>query len=160
MELQKFKDILEKYYEGLSSLNEEKELKLFLKHYNGDDADLNEAKVFFGLLDDSVYETVDIDFKDITNSKPKSNTKRIYLVLSSVAASLIIGISLTFLLNTNNSPIVYAYVDGQPITNKQEAIKYSQQALLSLQSNLNKGTNKLDYVNKINKPVELLTVKN
>lgn len=160
MELQKFKNILEKYYEGTSLIEEEKQLKSFLDQYSGDDADLNEAKIFFGIINNDSTESVEIDFNNITNTKSVKKIKKLYAVISGIAASLIIAFSLMFLLNTNKTPIVYAYIDGQPITNKQEALKHSQQALLSLQSNLNKGTNKLNHVNKINKPVELLTVKN
>lgn len=159
MELHKYKNILEKYYEGLTSIEEELRLQSFLEKYTGDDAELIEAKMILGALNSEAGETVDIDFNSIVKTKPTA-AKRIFAIVSSVAAGLIIALSLTFLLNTNKSPIVYAYVNGQAITNKQEAIKYSQQALLSLQSNLNKGTDKLDYVNKLNKPAELLIVKN
>lgn len=160
MELQEYKDILKNYYEGLTSLEEESKLKSFLVQYSGDDTELVEAKVFFDIVNDDSKKTIEIDFESVTNSNSTIQFRKLYMVLSGVAASLIIAISLTFLFTTSNSPIVYAYIDGQPITNKQEAIKYSQQALLSIQSNLNKGTKGLDYMDKLNKPIELLTVKN
>lgn len=160
MELQKYKSILNKYYEGCSTIAEEQQLKHFLETYTGNDSDLTEAKVFFGFVSIESNETVNIDFETIIQAKPKTRVRKIYAYTTAVAASIIIALLFTVLMNTNSQPIVYAYINGQPVTNKHEAIKYSQQALLSIQSNLNKGTQGLDYMNKLNKTVELLTVKN
>ena len=55
--------------------------------------------------------------------------------------------------------VVYAYVDGQAIYDKQVAIEHSKKALYNISSQFNKGTNGLSYVSKLNKPVDLLTVK-
>lgn len=159
MELLKYKILLEKYFEGSSSLDEEKTLKLFLQSYHGDDIDLNEGKQILSAFDEEKAHTIDIDFETLINKNPTRKIKQIYVVVSGIAASLIIGFSLLFLLQTNNSPVVYAYINGQPITNKEVAIEKSKQALAILSTKLNRGTNGLNYMNEMNKPVELLTNK-
>ena len=104
-------------------------------------------------------QKVDIDFNTIVNSKPQKSHKRIFSLISGIAASLVLALSLTFILKTNNPPVVYAYINGKPITNKQVAMQYSKEALTNISTQFNKGTRGLKYINKINKPVELLTVK-
>jgi len=64
-----------------------------------------------------------------------------------------------FMLSNPQDQIVYAYVNGKPITDKQEAIAYSKQAMNTLSSNLNKGTSGLNYMEKLNKPADLLIVR-
>ncbi|MDA3891146.1 MAG: hypothetical protein PF517_05720 [Salinivirgaceae bacterium] len=159
MEQLEYKILLEKYFEGTSSIDEEQNLKSFLTTYTGNDADFAEAKIMLTALNYDSSETIEFDFNLIAKDKP-TKIKQIYGIISGVAASLIIGISLTFILKTHNAQIIYAYVDGQPITNKLEAMQYSKQALSSISSNLNKGTQGLNYMNKMNRPVELLTSKN
>jgi len=159
MEQLEYKILLEKYFEGETSVEEENKLKLFLSSYQGKDADLVDGKKVFEILLEARNETVDIDFESVISKKPTLKLKRVYGVLSGIAASLIIGLSITFLLKTNNPPIIYAYINGQPITDKEIAFQKSKQALLTISINLNKGTENLNYLNKINKPVELLTIK-
>ncbi len=160
MELLEYKILLEKYFEGSSSLGEEKELKNFLQSYNGNDIELNDAKQLFGVLSEEKAQATVIELNKIIDQKPTLKIKRFYSLVSGIAASLIIGLSLLFLLKTNNQPVVYAYINGQPIINKEIAIQYSKQALLTISTNLNKGTKSLNYMSKINKPVELLTAGN
>lgn len=156
MELLKYKILLDKYFEGSLSTDEEKMLKYFLQSYNGDDVDLNEAKQIFSVLKKESRQTIDIDFESLINKKSNFKNRLIYGVISGIAASLVIGLSLVFLLKTDNPPVVYAYINGQPITNKKIAIEQSKKALAILSTELNRGTNSLDYMNKMNKPVELL----
>ena len=159
MEQLENKILLDKYFDGNTSTEEEKKLKLYLDSYSGKDADLLEAKQIFEILHEDGDETINIDFESIIHQKPNIKLKWVYGVLSGIAASFIIGLSLTFLLKTNNPPVVYAYINGKPITDKEIAIKESKQALLTITTNLNKGTESLNYLNKLNKPVELLTIK-
>lgn len=159
MELLEYKILLEKYFEGSSSLEEDQDLKTFLQKYTGDDTDLLEAKSIFKVMKEEKSETVNIDFDSIISQKSTLNLKRIYGLISAIAASLVIGLVLMFLLKNNSTPVVYAYVNGQAITNKEVAIQQSKQALATISTNLNKGTQGLNYMNKMNKPLELLIVK-
>lgn len=159
MELLEYKILLEKYYEGTSSIEEEKELSVFLQSYRGDDVEFRQASLLFDTLNKDNRQTVNIDFDLLVSKGPNFALARFYKVVGGIAASLVIGLSLLFLLNTNKSPIVYAYINGQPITNKQIAIDHSKQALAIISSELNRGTNNLNYINNINKPTELLTNK-
>ncbi len=159
MELVEIKVLLEKYYEATTSLDEEKTLRRFLKDYHGNDSQLVEAKQMFLFFGKESEDAVTIDFESVINKETSSKTRRLYGFASAIAASLIIGLSLLFLLKTSNPPVIYAYVNGQAITDKEQAIQYSKQALSTISTNLNKGTSGLNYMNKMNKPLELLTIK-
>ncbi|MBI9067388.1 MAG: hypothetical protein JEZ09_08860 [Salinivirgaceae bacterium] len=160
MELFEYKNLLEKYYEGNSTTHEEELLKEFVKGYRGNDEEFLMAKHMFNAMKTESKETVAIEFDSIVkNETPILKIRKpIRYLLSGLAASLLVGIMLTVLLKTSEK-VVYAYVDGQPIYDEQVAIEQSKKALLNISSQFNKGTKGLSYVNKMNKPVELLTVK-
>ncbi len=102
MEQLEYKILLEKYFDGTSSIEEEKNLKSFLRTYIGKNTEFIEAKVMLTALNHDSNEIIEIDFNSIAKEKPTLKIKRVYGFISAVAASLIIGISLTFLLNTSN----------------------------------------------------------
>jgi len=157
MEQLEYKILLEKYYEAETSLDEEKKLHKYLESYNGDDVDLLEGKHMFGAYFDERTHTVNIDFNDVIKKVPTKKVKLLYGFIYSVAASLLIGLFITVLLNNQNNSVVYAYINGRPITDKQIAMEYSKKALSNISTHLKSGTKGLTYMNKINKPAELLT---
>lgn len=159
MELLKYKMLLAKYYEGNTSLKEESELRSYLEIYSGTDVEFIEAKIQFHFLEASQEETVNIDFETIVNKKKPTNTRKLITIVSTLAACVIMGLLLVHLIDSRQEQVVYAYVNGQAITDKAEAIMYSRQALEKVSSNLNKGAHSLKYINKINKPVDLITTK-
>lgn len=164
MELLKYKILLEKYFEGNTSLEEEKELSHFFSSYEGRDDKFVEAKVLFAEHAISKEESFNLNFDafmEEAQSAPKkpSKMRRLYVASSAIAASLILVVSLLVTFTTNNEQVVYAYVNGKAITNKAEAIQYSQNALKTMSTNLNKGTRNLSYMNQLNKPAALITAQ-
>lgn len=151
--------LLEKYYEGQSSLAEEKQLRSYLENYQGNNTELLEAKMVFGIFDNASQETVAIDFETVTGEKPAGILRKIYFRIGAVAAAAVIVGLMILTLNTSQQKVIYAYVNGQPITNKQEALAYSMQAMNELSTNLNKGTEHLNQMGKMQMPAMLLTVK-
>ena len=160
MDLQIAKNILEKYYNGESTITDEQELQAFLTNYEGNDEELQVAKHLFESLNEDAQETVGIDFDSIVRQKRMIKFKKpVYNYVASIAAVLVMALVIGVLVTTSKQQVVYAYVDGKPITNKQEAIEQSQKALYNISSQLNKGTKGLKHMQNLNKPVELLTVK-
>jgi hypothetical protein len=159
MELFKVNNLLEKYYEGQSSKHEEAQLRSFFKGYQGNDTNLLEAKMLFSVFTEASEENVAIDFETIAGKKPAGMVQKVYFRMSALAAAVVIGFAVVFMLTSPQKQVVYAYVNGQPITNKQEALAYSMQAMNELSTNLNKGTEHLNQMGKLNMPAMLLTVK-
>ncbi|PKP09339.1 MAG: hypothetical protein CVU09_11720 [Bacteroidetes bacterium HGW-Bacteroidetes-4] len=153
------KQLLEKYYEGQTSKQEDRQLRNLLKLYVGSDAELLEAQSMFSLYDDEAKETVNIDFDKLIEQHKSHKVRKVYFGLTTAVAASLIAFAMLFMLSNPQDQIVYAYVNGKPITDKQEAIAYSKQAMNTLSSNLNKGTSGLNYMEKLNKPADLLIVR-
>lgn len=158
MDLIKAKEALESYYEGETSLQQELELRQFLLNYQGNDTDFMQAKKMFEVLTQNKTITSSIEMDQITEPV-KARIIRWVRLTAAAAAVLIIPIVLTVWMKSAPQPVVYAYVDGKPITSKEQAIKETQLAMLALSGNMAKGTEPLKQIQIINKPVELLTFK-
>ena len=128
------KDLQQKYWEGSSTIEEEKLLKQLLKKENKTDA---ESGFFAEIANRKSVETEE-EF-----SHPKSKN-RIIWQLSSVAATVAILIALAIGFNTLNNQNQFA------IDDPQQAYKISQQALMLVSSKLNKGKTYSARMDKIN----------
>ncbi len=159
MERSDIKQLLEKYYGGQTSKQEDLQLRTLLKLYVGSDADLLEAQAMFSMFDEEANETVNIDFDTLIGHNKTQKVRKVYFGLATAAAASLIAFAMLFMLSTQQNQIVYAYVNGKPITDKQEALAYSKQAMNTLSSNLNKGTASLNYMEKLNTPADLLIVR-
>jgi len=154
-----YKKLVEDYFEGLTSLDEEKILKDYLQNYHGNDPDLLEAQTIFKDFRQERDEPLNISFESISSDQPKTRIRRLWMYSGSVAAAAVLIFAFIYLFKLTGTPVVYAYVNGQPITDKELAMKYSEQALQTLSNPLSKGTAQLKHIDKLNKPAELLTVK-
>lgn len=159
MERSDIKQLLAKYYGGQTSKQEDLQLRNLLKLYVGSDAELLEAQAMFSLYDEEANETVNIDFDTLVGKNKAHKVRKVYFGLATAVAASLIAFAMLFMLSNPQEQIAYAYVNGKPITNKQEAIAYSKQAMNTLSSNLNKGTSSLNYMEKFNKPADLLIVR-
>ncbi len=159
MELSIYKKLIEKYYQGQTSIEEEGTLKSYLKAYTGDNEEILEAKILLETVGKEGEETFNLSFDELMSKKKVITFSKVRVRLAAVAAVLVIVLSLTFLLKSEREIVVYAYINGKPITDKAIALADTKKALNSISINLNKGTQSLNQLNKLNKPVELLTVK-
>ncbi len=153
------KQLMNRYYTGESTAEEEKLLKDLLRDYKGLDADLQELKMFFEGLQFEQELTVDIDFDQLIQTQGKTKVRKLYTALVSVAAAVLLAVLVVPLLQPKE-PIVYAYVDGVAITDKQEALAYSQEALQLFTDKVSVAQKPLDLLQNINKPAEVLISKN
>jgi len=152
MDYQKIKKLTNKYFEGNTSLQEEKKLIRFFNEEKNIPSELNYAKSFFLFITEEKSKTYD---KAIHPNRLKP--KLIYYI-SGIAASILIAAFLILSHSKTENEIIYAYINGKPIYDKNEAERYSKLALYSISQNLDAGTKNLSYLSKLNK-IELLIKK-
>ena len=131
----------QKYWEGKTSVEEERILKKSLKNETSKSIE----KQFFAELEKR---------KDVESSKkftmPQRRMKILWQV-STVAATIIILITFAFgFLNTNND-------DQFVIDDPEQAYKISQQALMLVSSKLNKGKPYSARMGKINEIKQIIS---
>ncbi len=153
MDYKRIKDLLDQYFEGNTSVAEETELREFFNNEEQIPAELEYGRALFSFLKE---EKIITHKKAINSKKPRY---RVLLYISGIAASLFLGIFLTFMNTEPENEIIYAYINGKPITDKNIAAKYSKQALLAVSQNLDHGTKNLDYLSKLNKIETLIKNK-
>lgn len=150
MDYNKIEQLLDKYFEGETSINEENILKEFFATENNIPEDLLYAKSMFS------HFVREKEF--VFNKNIKAPQKNLYYYISGIAASIFLAMFLLFSHSKQDDKIIYAYINGKAITDKNVAEQYTKQILLAVSQNLDKGTKNLNYLNKLNK-VELLIKK-
>lgn len=145
------KELLEKYYAGTSSGDEEKEMRTLLEREDLPSEFDADRMLITGLycseeipepsddLDDRIISAID---KSEENVKILSGRRLLFSIIS-VAASVLIIISLWFLLE-DGSRIKDTYSDPQLAYNETVEVLYH------VSSNLNKGRNQLEELSLIN----------
>lgn len=140
MELQKIKDLLEKYEAGETSLAEEKKLREYFKRNEVPDS-LKPYQFIFG-------------FSEIENKKsyereielPSNKQDNRYL-WTAIAASVILVVGLFFF---QNKPLEMSDSDLGTIQDKEEALQKSMEALKMVSELMNEGKEDLIYLKEFN----------
>ena len=130
-----------KYWEGSTTLEEERLLKELLKAEGNTSAD----KVYFAELSRRNKSEQEIVFEH------PERKNRLLLTISSVAATIIILVSLLIGFSGNEEKDQFA------IDNPKQAYEISQQALLFVSAKLNKGKNYSAQMGKINEVKKMVT---
>lgn len=136
---EKIKALLAKYYEGDTTLAEEKELRTLLLRSEGFE---EERRFFLGLDALSVIEP---------SAKPQPRSGTPFRLWQKVAAVLVLcgGLSWWFI--------------DQQIKKEEEAYAQVMEAFNMIQENMSKGTTSLDALQEmrhLNKPGELFNINN
>lgn len=143
MELNRIETILEKYFQGETSVSEEKELK---NYFSSDVAQhLEQYKPLFGYFSKAATQ----EFKQ---SVPLQTKKRNVKWLS-IAASVVVllGIStFTFLHQPEESSDLGTY------ESPEAAFEATQKALSMLSKNVNVGIESVSYINEFQNSKELI----
>lgn len=157
MDLKKIKTLLEKYYSGDTSIEEEKILKNYFERDDINDEFIADKDIFmFNIheksnldsipdISNQIWSNIENHEKVIKNKKKKSIN---YTILR-VAASVIIIVGSFFLLknqtHSNSKNIVFADTFDSP----EQAYKETKKTLLLVSELLNKGTSHLDPIQKM-----------
>jgi hypothetical protein len=172
MDLKKLKLLLEKYYEGETSLEEEKILKEFFGQEGLLEENFADKEIlgFFNSDKTHLPTNFDQELKALIEDEFKNNPKRRFLKIikwsGSIAAAIIIAIGI-FEINFKEQP--HLYVDTYK--DRDKAYKETEQVLLFISQTMNhkaKGLkylanvdNSLKQINKLSKIDESLnSIKN
>ncbi|MFP4369742.1 MAG: hypothetical protein ACOC2K_01320 [Bacteroidota bacterium] len=151
MNTNQVKQLLEKFYDADTSIEEEKALEDFF-HSDSIPAELSSAKAQFmaygsfvsaGISDEKFRQLAD----NAMTTQPKAAINRLYYYISGAAAAVLITVGLWYGLATDN------HLTAQQDLTKDEIIKHTRYALFTVSNNLEKGTVSLQKLNYMNEGV-------
>ncbi|RZJ52019.1 MAG: hypothetical protein EOO44_13115 [Flavobacterium sp.] len=139
MELNRIENILEKYFQGETTIAEEKELK---DYFSSPDVaqHLEQYKPMFGYFSQ-------VKEQKLTQEIPLQTKKRNVAWLS-IAASVVVllGIGTFMYVSEKNTPPVVAQTELGTYDNPEEALAATQKALAMLSNNVNVGIESVQYI--------------
>jgi hypothetical protein len=139
MELNRIENIIEKYFQGETSIAEEKELK---EYFSSPDVaqHLEQYKPMFGYFSQ-------VKEQKSTQEIPLQSKKRNVAWLS-IAASVVVllGIGTFMYVIEKNTPPVVAQSELGTYDNPEEALAATQKALAMLSNNVNVGIESVQYI--------------
>ncbi len=141
MELNKIENILEKYFQGETTIAEERELR---EYFSSSDVaqHLEQYKPMFGYFSQ-------VKEQKSTQEIPLQTKKRNVAWLS-IAASVVVllGIGTYMYVSEKNAAPVVAQSELGTYDNPEEALAATQKALALLSNNVNVGIESVQYINE------------
>ena len=150
MELNKIELLLDKYFEGQTSIAEEKELT---NYFSASDVaqHLEQYKPLFGYFEQAKAQKLAPEISLNITQKEKKGNKNWIVVAASVV--VLAGLS-TFIYNTNR--VTKVNQDLGSFNNPEIAFKETQKALQLLSQNVNVGIESVSYINEYEKSKNLI----
>ena len=147
MDCNEIRNLLENYFNGSSSLSEEKILREYLlQNENIPDEFEYARQIFLHFKNESEIKLN----KPTRNKTLEINTRRI-IRISGIAAGILILFGLWLIFRKLPAPTVYAYINGVPVTDKNIALSEAEKAFSVVTDNLKTGTKDLHQLSKYNK---------
>lgn len=142
MELNKIEDILEKYFQGETSIAEENQLKEYFSSPNVAQH-LEQYKPMFGYFSQAKEQKS-------TYEIPLQSKKRNVAWLSIAASAVVLlGIGTYFFMSEQkNTTAVASKTELGTYDDPEEALKATQKALALLSNNVNVGIESVQYINE------------
>jgi hypothetical protein len=141
MELDKIENILEKYFQGETTIAEEKELKDYFSSPNVAQH-LEQYQPMFGYFSQ-------VKQQKSTQEIPLQTKKRNVAWLSIAASAVVLlGIGTYFFTSQENTAPAVAQSELGTYDNPEEALKATQKALALLSNNVNVGIGSVQYINE------------
>ncbi|EJL66374.1 hypothetical protein [Flavobacterium sp. CF136] len=148
MELYKIENILEKYFQGETSIAEENELKDYFSSSNVAQH-LEQYQPIFGYFSQVKEQksTQELESLARTGEAIPLQTKKRNVAWLSIAASAVVllGIGTYFYISENTTPIV-AQSELGTYDNPEKALAETQKALALLSNNVNVGIESVQYI--------------
>ena len=148
MELDKIENILEKYFQGETSIAEENELKDYFSSSNVAQH-LEQYQPIFGYFSQVKEQksTQELESLTRTGEAIPLQTKKRNVAWLSIAASAVVllGIGTYFYISENTTPIV-AQSELGTYDNPEKAFAETQKALALLSNNVNVGIESVQYI--------------
>ncbi|MFG4004534.1 hypothetical protein ACHRV1_14930 [Flavobacterium aquidurense] len=149
MEFNKIEDLLEKYFQGETTIAEEKELKAYFSSPNVAQH-LEQYKPLFGYFSQVKEQksTQEPESFARTGEAIPLQTKKRNVAWLSIAASAVVllGIGTYFYTSEKNTAPVVAQSELGTYDNPEEALAATQKALALLSNNVNVGIESVQYI--------------
>ncbi|WP_428229707.1 hypothetical protein [Flavobacterium sp.] len=139
MEFNKIEDILEKYFQGETSIAEEKELKEYFSSPNVAQH-LEQYKPMFG------YFSQVKEQKSTQDIPLKTNKRNVAWLSIAASAVVLLGVGTYFYVSEKNTAPVVAQTELGTYDNPEEALAATQKALALLSNNVNVGIESVQYI--------------
>jgi hypothetical protein len=139
MELDKIENILEKYFQGETTIAEEKELREYFSSPNVAQH-LEQYKPMFGYFSQVKQQK--------TTQEIPLQTKKRNVAWLSIAASVVVllGMGTFYYVSQENTPPVVAQSELGTFDDPEEALAATQKALALLSNNVNVGIESVQYI--------------
>lgn len=164
MDWNNIEQLLEKYYDGTSTTEEEQTIKAAFGQGNIP-THLQADAQLMGYLNKATTEQLEQSFVPPTSSgktvplKPKrTNISLIIRQFTAAAVILIAGFFISKQLFPEKAACdtkILATINNQEICDKELAKEEARKALMLISAKLNKGTNELGHLKTMNKPSEI-----
>ena len=139
MEFNKIEDILEKYFQGETSIAEEKELKDYFSSPNVAQH-LEQYKPMFG------YFSQVKEQKSTQEIPLKTNKRNVAWLSIAASAVVLLGIGTYFYVSKKNAAPAVAQTELGTYDDPEEALAATQKALALLSNNVNVGIGSVQYI--------------
>lgn len=149
MEFNKIEDILEKYFQGETSIAEEKELKEYFSSPNVAQH-LEQYKPMFGYFSQVKEQKSTQELENLvqTDEAIPLKTKKRNVAWLSIAASVVVllGVGTYFYVSEKNAGPAVAQSELGTYDDPEEALAATQKALALLSNNVNVGIESVQYI--------------
>ncbi len=155
MQNKEIDNLIEKYMQGISTASDEKKIQEYLNKTQELPKEHLAVKMMFDYYKAEKSASTNIDINEICKPK-RALHKTLIIKTLSIAAAILLFISLVFVYNNNQEKQVYAYINGKAITDKEVALAATQKALITVSDNFNSGAKNLLHLQKINNAKKLV----
>lgn len=136
---EKIEELLNKYFEGETSLQEEQTLKEYFLNADNVPAKWNYAKAMF---------TGFCSNKEVTSHTVavKKNGMPLKRIAAAVAVVALLSVSVALFVPKEKE--IYCYVNGKPVTDYELALKHAERAFGIMEKEISKPAQSLDLIEK------------
>lgn len=149
MNQKRIEELLSKYYEGVSSLTEEQELKAFFEQSDVPEH-LKAEQIQFNFYEAARQEKSSRTFEPDEHVTKSVQLKPYVRTAWSMAASVVLVIGIYLFMQKADEPV-------NEYENPEIAYAETKKALLLISEKLNKGSRELDKLSKLNQTKVLLS---
>ena len=144
MDYNKADKLLDKYFAGDTSLEEEK----WLQEYFNSEVKIPQDQVYAAELFRFFGREAATEY--LENERPAVRYRRGSMVnVASIAAAILILIAALIFLQKSAEPVAYAYINGFPITDKETAMQETEKTLALVSEKLNQSTADLSHLSRL-----------
>jgi hypothetical protein len=134
-------ELLNRYFEGETSLQEEQTLKEYFLNADNVPAKWNYAKAMFTGFSSNKEVT-----SHIVAVKKKKKGMPLKRIAAAVAVVALLSVSATLLIPKEKE--IYCYVNGKPVTDYELALKHAERAFGIMEKEISKPAQSLDLIGK------------